>query len=43
MARHKGMAIGIGHPYVETLEVIRRYAPRLKENFDVVPVAELVH
>jgi len=43
MARHKGMAIGIGHPYVETLKVIRRYAPHLKENFDVVPVAELVH
>jgi polysaccharide deacetylase 2 family uncharacterized protein YibQ len=43
MARHKGTAIGIGHPYLETLKVIRKYVPRLKKDFDVVPVAELVH
>jgi polysaccharide deacetylase 2 family uncharacterized protein YibQ len=42
MARHKGRAIGIGHPYKNTLKVLQEYESRLKVEFDVVPVSELV-
>jgi len=37
-----GSAIGIGHPYNETLETLEKYQNRLKEEVDVVPVSELV-
>lgn len=42
IARDFGSAIGIGHPYNETLEILEKYQNRLKEEFDVVPVSELV-
>ena len=37
-----GSAIGIGHPYNETLETLEKYQNRLREEVDVVPVSELV-
>lgn len=42
IARDVGSAIGIGHPYNETFEILEKYQNRLKEEFDVVPVSELV-
>lgn len=42
IARNFGSAIGIGHPYNETFEILEKYQNRLKEEFDVVPVSELV-
>ncbi len=44
VARRRGSAIGICHPYPETLEALRREAPLLKEQgIDVVPVSWLVY
>ena len=42
IARHTGFAIGIGHPHKETLEIIKKYCPKIKMEFHVVPVSELV-
>jgi polysaccharide deacetylase 2 family uncharacterized protein YibQ len=42
MARHTGFAIGIGHPHKETLEVLEEYCPKIKAEFCVVPVSELL-
>ena len=42
IAENFGSAIGIGHPYNETLETLKKYQNRLNEEFDVVPVSELV-
>jgi polysaccharide deacetylase 2 family uncharacterized protein YibQ len=43
LARYSGSAIGIGHPHRETLEILKKYSKRLKNDFNVVPVSELVH
>ncbi len=44
LAGRKGQAVGICHPYPETLEALRREAPRLKEmGIEVVPVSKLVN
>lgn len=42
MARYAGTAIGIGHPHRETLKVLKNYLHKLKTNFKMVPVSELV-
>ena len=43
-ARREGHAIAIGHPVPETLEVLERELPRLKEQgFELVTISELVH
>jgi hypothetical protein len=42
MARHTGFAIGIGHPHKETLEVLEEYCSKIKAEFCVVPVSELL-
>ena len=42
IAENLGSAIGIGHPYNETLETLEKYQNRLREEVDVVPVSELV-
>jgi len=42
MARHSGTAIGIGHPHKETVELLEKYLFRLKTDFQVVLVSELV-
>jgi polysaccharide deacetylase 2 family uncharacterized protein YibQ len=42
IAENFGSAIGIGHPYNETFEIIEEYQNRLREEFDVVPVSKLV-
>lgn len=43
LARHRGTAIGIGHPYPETLAVLAEELPRLAEQgVQLVPVSRLV-
>lgn len=43
IARRRGQAIGIGHPYPATLELLERELPRLaEEGFELVRVSELV-
>jgi polysaccharide deacetylase 2 family uncharacterized protein YibQ len=42
IAESFGSAIGIGHPYNETYEIIDKYQNRLRDEFDVVPVSKLV-
>jgi polysaccharide deacetylase 2 family uncharacterized protein YibQ len=42
IARKSGTAIGIGHPHKETLEVLVEYCSKIKTEFRVVPVSELV-
>jgi polysaccharide deacetylase 2 family uncharacterized protein YibQ len=42
LARHKGYAIGIGHPHKETLALLKRYQVTLKNEAEVVPVSDLV-
>ncbi|MFH1491064.1 MAG: divergent polysaccharide deacetylase family protein, partial [Pseudomonadota bacterium] len=42
-ARNYGTAIGIGHPYQETLTAIARYVPLFKESgIDLVPISDLI-
>ena len=43
MARKQGSAVGIGHPYPETLQFLERVLPGLAaEGFELVPVASLL-
>ncbi|MFQ5428162.1 MAG: divergent polysaccharide deacetylase family protein [Thermodesulfobacteriota bacterium] len=43
IARKRGTAIGIGHPYPETLAALKKVLPLLKEEgIEVVPVSELL-
>lgn len=42
IARYSGIAIGIGHPHKETLDILKDYEGILRTEFKVVPVSELV-
>jgi polysaccharide deacetylase 2 family uncharacterized protein YibQ len=42
LARHRGHAIGIGHPHKETLGLLNRYRTILNNETDIVPVSRLV-
>jgi polysaccharide deacetylase 2 family uncharacterized protein YibQ len=42
IARHSGDVIGIGHPHRETLEALREYCSKMRNEFRVVTVSELV-
>jgi len=42
LAKQHGEAVGIGHPFPETLKILKRQAGRLKTEFQVVTVSELV-
>ena len=43
VARHRGWAIGIGHPHKETLELLKRYLLTLNNEVEVVPVSALIN
>jgi polysaccharide deacetylase 2 family uncharacterized protein YibQ len=43
VARHKGHAIGIGHPHKETLWLLRTFQAGLGKDVEVVPVSCLVN
>ena len=42
IARYSGKAIGIGHPHMETLKILKDYSERLQNDFDIVFVSEIV-
>jgi uncharacterized protein len=42
VARQSGTAIGIGHPYCQTIEILAQQQNRLRREVDIVPVSELV-
>jgi len=43
LAGRKGQAVGICHPYPQTLEALRREAPYLKQQgIEIVPVSQLL-
>jgi len=42
IARHSGAAIGIGHPYKETLNLLKNYLGKLRTRVRIVPVSELI-
>jgi polysaccharide deacetylase 2 family uncharacterized protein YibQ len=42
IAKRSGTAIGIAHPHEETLQVIKEYQHRLRNNVKVIPASELV-
>jgi len=42
-ARRHGEAVGIGHPYQVTLEVLAAMLPEIKKQVDIVPASEVVH
>lgn len=41
IARHRGTAVGIAHPFPGTLDALRHEAPRLKGIVEAVPVSEI--
>jgi hypothetical protein len=44
LARERGRAVAIGHPYPETLAFLERAIPGLvEEGIDLVPLSELIH
>ncbi|MEO5332910.1 MAG: divergent polysaccharide deacetylase family protein [Magnetococcus sp. YQC-5] len=44
IARHTGRAVGIGHPYRETLHALQRWLPQaIKRGVRVVPVSQFLH
>ena len=43
LARHRGCAIGIGHPHKETLDLLKRYQMTLNNETEMVPVSNLVN
>lgn len=42
IARKRGAAIGIGHPYPETIAALEKAIPKIKKDFDIVSASELV-
>lgn len=42
IARRRGLAIGIGHPYPETIAALEKAIPKIKKDFDIVSASELV-
>ena len=43
IAKSHGEAIGIGHPYGVTYEVLRRELPKIEAQVELVPASRLVH
>jgi hypothetical protein len=42
MARHRGWAIGIGHPHKATVGALKNYLEKRDDEIEIVPVSELV-
>ena len=43
LSRHRGWAIGIGHPHRETLKLLKQYQATLINETEIVPVSNLVN
>jgi polysaccharide deacetylase 2 family uncharacterized protein YibQ len=42
-AKQHGEAVGIGHPYEVTFEVLQEMLPKIKKQVDIVPASRIVH
>lgn len=42
MAKTRGQAIGIGHPYPITWKILKEELPKIRKQVDLVPVSEIV-
>lgn len=42
MARQRGSSIAIGHPHLNTIEVLREYLPQAVEEFRFIPISEMI-
>jgi polysaccharide deacetylase 2 family uncharacterized protein YibQ len=42
IAKSNGSAIGIGHPYPVTWEILKEELPKLRHEIELVPVSKLV-
>ena|GEM_PF-4132293 len=42
IAEQRGLAIGIGHPYPETIEVLSAHREEILARFQVVPVSRVI-
>ncbi|MDM8517919.1 divergent polysaccharide deacetylase family protein [Desulfobacterales bacterium HSG16] len=43
IAEHQGEALGIGHPYPETLKALKKALPYIREKVKIVPASQVVH
>lgn len=43
ISKKKGVAIGICHPYPQTIEVLEREIPRLKNEVEIIPISRAVY
>jgi hypothetical protein len=41
LSRTLGAGVGIAHPHRETLELLREYLPKLRREYEIVPVSDL--
>jgi uncharacterized protein len=41
LSRNLGSGVGIAHPHRETLELLREYLPKLRTEYEIVPVSDL--
>jgi len=42
-AKRHGEAVGIAHPHLETIKVLREMLPEIQKNVQMVPASEIVH
>jgi polysaccharide deacetylase 2 family uncharacterized protein YibQ len=43
VAQHNGYAVGIGHPHLITINILREMLPELQKKVKLVPASEIVH
>ncbi len=41
LSRSQGAGVGIGHPHRETVELLEEYLPKLRREYQIVPVSDL--
>ena len=42
VAQTQGKAIGIGHPYPITLEILKQELPKINQQVELVPVSQII-
>jgi polysaccharide deacetylase 2 family uncharacterized protein YibQ len=41
LSRSQGSGVGIGHPHQETVDLLKEYLPKLRREYEIVPVSDL--
>lgn len=41
LSRSQGFGVGIGHPHQETVDLLKEYLPKLRKEYEIVPVSDL--